>query len=267
MEHKNTALTVISVVLAIGFMVAINPNRTLAETTQHAFISQENEVCHTERTISVTGTAVINVAPDRALIQLGVQSNGSSPKQVEQVNATTIQAVINAIEDLGVPSKDIATDRYIIEPVYDSYESLYIKGYRIHNLIAITLRDVEKVSKIIIAALESGANQVVNVEFYTSELRHYRDEARSLAMKAAMEKAQDLVQVAGAEVGCVTSIHENSWSAYNGWWYGQNRDLWTQNVIQNISPESGNFSSNQEGPLELGQIAVRAEINATFSLE
>ena len=40
------------------------------------------------------------------------------------------------------------------------------------------------------AALKAGVNQVNNVEFYTSELRKYRDQARELAMKAAKEKAQ-----------------------------------------------------------------------------
>ena len=39
--------------------------------------------CDATRTIAVSGTAVVNVAPDRALVQLGVQSNGRSPKEVQ----------------------------------------------------------------------------------------------------------------------------------------------------------------------------------------
>ena len=148
------------------------------------------------RTINVSGTAVINVTPDRALIQLGVQSNGMTPDMVEAANTAAIQKVMKAVQATGVAAKDIATDLYVIEPLYDDYDSLYIKGYRINNVVAITLRDVRKTSPVIAAALKAGANQVLNVEFYTSELRKYRDQARELAMKAAAEKANDLASAA-----------------------------------------------------------------------
>ncbi|MEA3439163.1 MAG: SIMPL domain-containing protein [Chloroflexota bacterium] len=224
-------------------------------------------VCDTGRSIQVSGTAVVNVTPDRVLIQLGVQSNATTPQKVENANSTTINRVIRALKAQGIEEKDIVTDWYVIDPIYEDYDSLYIKGYRINNIVAITLRDISKVNKVIIAALNAGANQVVNVEFYLSNLRKYRDQAREMAMKAAQEKAQDLASAAGAETGCVMNINENSWSYYNGGWYSQNRDLWTQNTMQNIAPtgvEAGTLT--EAGPVNLGQISVRAEVSASFSL-
>jgi uncharacterized protein YggE len=226
-------------------------------------------VCDSGRSVQVSGTAVINVTPDRALIQLGVQSNSSTPEGVEAFNSAAIQRVTNAVRLLGVEPKDIATDWYIIEPVYEENNSLYIKGYRINNAIAITLRDVSKTSKVIAAALKAGANQVINVDLYTSELRKYRDQAREMAMKAAREKAQALASAAGAEAGCALSINENSWSSYNGWWYGrnQNQNQWTQNTIQNVAPSGGSGGSAEAETISLGQISVRAEVSASFSLK
>lgn len=224
-------------------------------------------VCNTGRSIQVSGTAVVNVTPDRVLIQLGVQSNATTPQKVESANSTTINRVIQALKAQGIEGKDIVTDWYVIDPIYEDYSSLYIKGYRINNIVAITLRDISKVNKVIIAALNAGANQVVNVEFYLSNLRKYRDQAREMAMKAAQEKAQDLASAAGAETGCVMNINENSWSYYNGGWYSQNRDLWTQNTMQNIAPAGGETGALTEaGPVNLGQISVRAEVSASFSL-
>jgi uncharacterized protein YggE len=224
--------------------------------------------CDSSRSVQVSGTAVINVTPDRALIQLGVQSNGMTPEAVEAANSASLQKVIKAVRALGVDPKDIATDWYIIEPVYEDYDSLYIKGYRIHNVIAITLRDVSKASQVIASALKAGANQVVNVDLYTSELRKYRDQARELAMKAAKEKAQALANAAGAEAGCVLNINENSWSSYNGWWWsGRNQNTMTQNVVQNTAPSGSPGSGAGDEPLSLGQISVRAEVSATFSLK
>jgi uncharacterized protein YggE len=223
--------------------------------------------CDSSRSIHVSGTAVVNIVPDRVLIQLGVQSNGLTPQRVEDVNTATINRVIGAIESLGVKAEDIATDWYVIEPLYEDYDSLHIKGYRIYNIVAVTLREIEKVNKVIANALAAGANQVVDVEFYTAQLRKYRDQARDLAVKAAAEKARDLAAAAGAETGCVLSINENTWSYFNsGWWYGRNQNLWTQNVVQNVPSGSGEGALSEAGPISLGMISVRAEVSVTYGL-
>lgn len=223
--------------------------------------------CDPSRSVQVSGSAMINVIPDRVMIQLGVQSNGVTTDAVQSADSKAIQAVMKALRAQGIEAKDIATDYYVIEPIYESYDSLYIKGYRINNIVAITLREVQKTSVVIAAALSAGANQVVDVEFYTNDLRQYRDQARELAMEAAQEKAQALATAAGAEAGCVLNITENSWSYYNGWWYGRSQNLWTQNTVQNSAPASGVGSNTGDEPISLGQISVKAEVSATFSLK
>ena len=228
--------------------------------------------CDASRTIQVSGTAVVNVKPDRALIQLGVQSNGRSAKEAQANSTATINKVTKALKALGIESKDIATDWYIIEPLYEDYDSIRIKGYRIYNVIAITLRDVDKANDAIVAAFQAGANQVVNVDFYTSELRKYRDQAREMAMKAASEKAKALAQTAGADMGCVLNINENTSSYFNGWgwwWsrYGNNQSNMTQNSVQNVTPSGGETPALDDGPVSTGMISIRAEVSATFSLK
>ena len=225
--------------------------------------------CNPSRSVQVSGTAVINVTPDRVLLQLGVQSTGATVGAVELANSLAIQKVIEVLRFMDIQPKDVATDRYVIEPVYENYDSLRIKGYRINNIVAVTLRDVSKTSTVISRALQAGANQIVNVEFYTSELRKYRDQAREMAIQAASEKARALAVAAGAETGCVLSINENSGSSYYGGWYGgRDQNLWTQNVVQNVAPPAaGSGASTDVEPVSLGQIAVRTEVGVTFSLK
>ena len=128
---------------------------------------------------------------------------------------------------------------------------------------------MSKTSDVIAAALGAGANQVVNVQFYTSELRKYRDQARDMAIKAAQEKAQALAKGVGAEAGCVIHINENTWSSYYGGWYGRSQNLMTQNVSQNVAPAagSGDGSVSDDGPVSLGQISVQATVDVTFGLK
>ncbi len=279
MKQLPSLFTTITISVLVFLLLRFGlPNHPLAATSAAAAFdatptSPENAAagCSSTRSVQVSGTAVVNVTPDRALIQLGVQSNGATTQAVEASNTAAIQAVIKAIRAQGVEAKDIATDNYVIEPIYDDYASLYIKGYRINNLVAVTLRDVSKASAVMGAALQAGANQVVNGDFYTSELRQYRDQARALAMKAAQEKAQALAQTAGAGIGCVLTINENSYSYYNGWWYGYGRsasqNLMTQNVMQNVAPNPSTAAGSGDEPISLGQISVKAEINASFGIK
>jgi uncharacterized protein YggE len=155
------------------------------------------DVCNTGRSVHVTGAAIVNVTPDRALVKLGVESNGRTPDGVQAMNTRAIRQVIAAVRGLGVDDKDISTDNYIAYPVYDDYNSLRIKGYRIDNVVAVTLKDVSRASDVVVAALKAGANEVLDVQFYTSELRRYRDQARELATTAAAEKAQALAKAGG----------------------------------------------------------------------
>ena len=269
----NTALA--CVLIFILFSVGM-PNfnvhaSTPTPTAQPSSQPSLNE-CDPSRSIQVSGVAVVNVAPDRALIKLGVQSNGRSAKEAQAANSTTIKQVVKALKSLGIEEKDISTDWYNIDPIYEDYDSLHIKGYRIYNTVEVTIRDVSKANPAIAAAFEAGANQVLDVTYYTSELRKYRDQARELAMTAAREKAEALSSAAGSSVSCVLTINENTQSSFYGgwWWYGynSNQNLMTQNVVQNAVPSGGESTSSQDdGPLSAGQISVRAEVSASFGLK
>lgn len=267
------ACTLIFILLSVGMP---NVNVRASTPTPTAELTQEPEtaVCDPSRSIQVSGSAVVNVTPDRALIKLGVQSNGRSAKEAQAKNSVTINQVVKALKNLGIESKDIATDWYVIEPLYEDYSSLRINGYRIYNIVEITLRDVSMANEAMVVAFQAGANQVVDVQFYTSELRKYRDQARELAMKAAMEKAEALSGTAGSGVECILTINENSYTSFNygGWWwygygYGSNQSMMTQNVVQNAAPSSGETSMQSDGPLNTGQISIRAEITASFGLK
>jgi uncharacterized protein len=261
---------ILVVIVAVAVSATILPGATaLATPVSHGIQPGDAPPaqCTASRSVQVSGSAAVNVVPDRASVQLGVQSNGVTVDEVEQANTAAIQRVLKALRAQGIEEKDLATDRYVIEPVYENYDALRIRGYRINNIVAVTLRDVNRTSPAIAAALRAGANQVVDVQFYTSQLRQYRDQARNLAMTAAGEKASALAEAAGAQAGNALTISENSWSYFNGMWGGQSNSLMTQNVVQNIAPASAGGSPKDDEPISLGQISIHAEVNVTYCLK
>lgn len=215
-----------------------------------------------------TGSAVIRVQPDRASLRLGVQTFAYTPRESQAENARVVQAVLEAIRDAGVPAQDITTDYFALRPEYDSYKQggRKIVGYWTDNAVVVTLRQVDKLSAVLAAALEAGATTVDDVSLSTSRLRELRDQARAMAAKAAMEKARDLASAVSVTTGDVQNVSENSWSYYYGAW--SSRGQWAnaqQNVMQVASsPEAPQLD---DGEFSLGQIVVQAQVDLTVALK
>ena len=216
--------------------------------------------------MQVSGSAVVNVVPDRASIQLGVQSNAATVAEVEQINSAATQNVLKALRNIGIEEKDLATDRYVIEPVYENYDSLRIRGYRINNLVAVTLRDVSQTRPAISGSAagrrQPGGRRLILLQPTAPVPRPGAcpgDDGRRREGRA-------LAQAAGAQTGSVLTISENSWSYFNGMWGGSSNSRMAQNVVQNIAP-TGSGAAKGDEPISLGMISIHAEVGVTYSLK
>ena len=216
--------------------------------------------------LTVTGDAEIKVAPDRVVISVGVESRGPQLTAAKSRNDSAIAAILAVTVKEQVAAADVQTDFIEISPVYqsrdsaESRENYLVDYYRVNKTVAITLRDVTRFERLLTAILNAGANRVYGVDFQTSELRKYRDQARDMAVKAAMEKAQAMAAAAGLRVDKPESI-----SAYNqggGPSYGRGRA--NMNMLQNVASAAGD--SELGGTIAPGRISVNASVTLTFRL-
>jgi len=217
------------------------------------------------RSITVTGSAEVRVAPDEVVLTLGVETWDENINIAKSKNDDIVQRVLALARDSGIDPSHIQTDYVSIEPRYqDTYETRNFLGYFVRKTIALTLRDVSKFEELLSSVLGAGVNYVHGVEFRTTELRKYRDEARSLAIKAAREKAQALAKELGHDVGEPLTISEeqsNWWAGYSAWW-GSRGGMMQQNVSQSM----GETSWDSAGPTPPGQITVSARVTVEFDL-
>jgi uncharacterized protein YggE len=259
-----TFLMAIAGVLVVASLWWTQPMRTV----QPGGVAVAQAQAAPTRTVHTTGTAVIRVQPDKATVRLGVQTFGPAPRESRARNVQIVEQVLQAIRGEGVPVQDIATDYLTIRPEndYKQFGESKIVGYWTDNAIVVTLRDVDKLSDVLTAALEAGATTVDDISFSTTRLRELRDEARSLAVEAAMEKAQALSGAVNVSVGDVQDISENSWSYYSGIW--NSRGQWTANAVQNVMQvaSSPNAPQPDDGEFSLGQIVVQAQVELTVAI-
>ena len=106
------------------------------------------------RTIQTDGSAVVRVQPDKVSLRLGVETFAATARESQAENAKLIEAVIKAVRSRGVPAQDISTDYFSVNPEYDyNSSSRKVTGYRSNNTILVTLRQVNKLSDVLTAAL------------------------------------------------------------------------------------------------------------------
>ena len=216
--------------------------------------------------ITVTGESVVYVQPDKILISLGIETWDGHMDAAKRKNDEIVQKTIAAIEECGIEKKAIQMDHLAIQPTYDTRAVSWprvIDGYSVRNAMVVTLTDVALLDRLIAAALKAGANHVHSVDFQTTELRKYRDQARRLALKAAREKAIDMAAALDQTVGKPLQISEStlyggsfchywSWCGWGSCWYswGGGRDYgMSQNVAVNAPSGSGEGVVIDQDPL------------------
>lgn len=221
------------------------------------------------RFITVMGNAEVRVVPDEVVLTLGVETRNIDLKKAKQENDSIVQNIFKVAIDQGIKEEHIQTDLFDIEPKYRDYdwEKEEFIGYFVRKSIVLTLRDISKFEDLLSKALEAGANFVHGINFRTTELRKHKDKARSLAIKAAKEKAIALAKDLGQEIGKPHDINENSsgwWSDYRSWWGSRWHGGMSQNVIQNMGMADP-LESN--GTIALGQININANVTVSFELK
>ena len=215
--------------------------------------------------ISVSGSSAIRVQPDRVVVIFGVETFAKTPRTSQAQNARLSKQVLDAIRAHSIAERDISTAHFTLRPRYDDYDWNVISGYEARNTIAVTLRDVQELEPVLVAALEAGATAVDGIEFSITNLRELRDETRELAIQAALEKAAAMSAAAGVALGDVTNIREDALHyGYFGSWRGDRQWTNVQNVVQDLADEGA--LTLEDGSISLGQIVVKAQVSLTAEI-
>jgi len=163
----------------------------------------------TERSVTVSGTAIIRSAPDEAIVGLGVQTQANTAQGALSQNAEKMVSVLQAVEAQGVTRADIATSSVSLYPTYGQ-SGTEITGYQAANQVDVTVRNMDKVGAVIDAAVGAGANFTNGVTFQVSDQNRGVNDALTAAVENARSKAEALAAAGGARLGQVLSIEETS---------------------------------------------------------
>ncbi|MEL6748265.1 MAG: SIMPL domain-containing protein [Pseudomonadota bacterium] len=166
------------------------------------------------RTISVTGTGVVDTAPDMALISLAVTHEAKTAGAAMAQVSDDMTALLARLQTLGLDGKDIQTNRLSISPVWDNrrYENGQaprITGFVASNGLSLRVRDLGALGGILDAVITDGANEMSGLRFTVDDPKPHQDAARARAVADAMNKAQQLANAAGVTLGPLRTMSEH----------------------------------------------------------
>jgi len=210
--------------------------------------------CPQPRLISVVGTAEIMATPDEAVVSFGVESRDKVLTVAKSQNDARVKKVMTLTRASGVEQKDIKTSTLRMGPEYSDEKIPRLLGYDVSQTIAITLKDLSKYEGLMTQLLEAGVNRVDGLNFRLSELRKYRDDARSKAIAAAKEKATAMATDLGQTIGKPWAITEEGGEA----------------EVANFVEAFWQRRSNAElggSTVAPGQVTVRSSVRVSFQLE
>ncbi len=236
------ALAVSSLLALLG--IACAPQKISVTSTDNASTNG----------ITVTGEGKVTGTPDLAVITLGVSTTQPTVAEARDQAATTMQALIDTVKANGVAEKDIQTTQLSIYPQYDYSMGGTGKlvGYQITNTVTVKVRDINKTSDVLDAAVTAGGDmtQVQNISFTIDDPSSLKDQAREMAVNDAKAHAQRLADTAGVKLGDPVSISEASATPYPVAQYAA------------IAPAAGAST-----PIEAGELDVDLTVQVIFAIE
>ena len=164
------------------------------------------------RSISLTGHGEVRMAPDLAVVTVGVMSSAVTAREALDINTKAMQGVMASLTSAGIEAKDIQTSNFMVNPRYDygqnNAEPPKVVAYDVSNNVTVTVRKLETLGAVLDNVVSSGSNQINGVQFQVSKPEAATDEARKLAVADAKHKAEVYSEASAIDLGNIVSLSE-----------------------------------------------------------
>ncbi|NML23092.1 SIMPL domain-containing protein [Pseudoflavitalea sp. G-6-1-2] len=228
-------------------------------TTMGAF-AQSNTVNPFPKTITVTGSAEIEVVPDEIYVQVDLkeyEKKGQGKIDLEKIKADFLQKV----KKIGIPdsavtiaSYDGYTDYYWIRRKKQKKDELYASiAYQIK------FSSSSKIDELVNLLDDEATNNFQVVKTSHSKLQEFRKQLKINAVKAAKEKATYLAAAVDETVGAAVSISEMPENIFQPYQYKLGAQSNALYAMDGAAPSATG--------VEFKKIKMRFEINAVFALK
>lgn len=179
----------------------------LAGVTMHAQTSQPVPA------VRGIGQATVSAMPDKATVDLAVETRAATAQDAASQNATITAAVLTAVQAILGTGDNIHTLNYSLNPVYTNPPNggpATLTGFSVSNTVEVDTGNLALVGKIIDTGVQAGATRVLGLTFGLKDPDPLRQQALQQATVQARAHATTMVTAAGLRLGSVILIVEGT---------------------------------------------------------
>jgi uncharacterized protein YggE len=159
--------------------------------------------------VVTTGQATINVQPDRAFVTIAAESRSRNSGEAQRQNAEAMTAVLQKLQQAGVPKDAIRTIGYELQPEFDYANGRQtFRTYVARNTVEVRLDDMDRVGVVIDAAGTGGATSIGGIRFDVRNRQALERDALRQAVADARARADAAASGAGRTIDGVLRIEE-----------------------------------------------------------
>jgi len=165
--------------------------------------------------IRVTGRGEVTAKPDTGFFTVGIEATARTVADARDDAADAANDLVESIRGNDVDAEDIKTTGLSIFPEY-SYpgdgKQPTVTGYRVATSVTVTVRDLDRFSRIVDDAVAAGSDAVrlSGIWFDIEDTAALLQQAREIAMEDARDKAGQLAELAEVDLGEPLAISETT---------------------------------------------------------
>ncbi len=155
------------------------------------------------------GDGVVRRAPDRAFVDISVESRAKTPRDAQAQNAEVMTGVQQKLRAANLPKDAVHTVGYGVQAEFDFTNGRRVlRDYLARNAIEVRLDDLNRVGEIVDLATTAGATSIGDVRFDLKDREGAEREALANAVADAKAKAQTVASAAGQTIQSIWRIVE-----------------------------------------------------------
>ena len=217
-------------------------------------LAQVSPASFTEPVIVVGGEGIVQAVPDRAWINIGVESRAQNARDAQRRNTDVMTPVLAKLKAAGVPDDAVRTIAYDLQLEWDYVNNRRVtRGYVARNTVEVRVDNVDRLGELLEIAVGTGATTLGGIRFDLKDRSKVEAEALRLAVADARGKAEAIAGATGRAIDRIVRVEE-------------------QGVVSGPPPrpmfrEAQLAAADAAPPISAGQIEIRANVAVTATVK
>jgi hypothetical protein len=191
---------------------------------------------------------VVSGTPDQCVLNLSFNGIGTTPAETLDVCSAAVKGAIAAAVGEGINQDDVRTVNLTVQDHFDQAKQKITARIGSYQL-EVVVRNLDDVGRIL-GVLSEAAGEIRSLQLGLKNVDPVRKAARREAVRDAQEKAQDLAEAAGLQLGDILTLEDNERSRPQA-----GRTL----AMASVKPTAS-------VPVEPGHVSIAVSVTITYAI-